>query len=301
MRSFGFRAGGAVGDLLGEVVALAEFLAHDLDDVLGVGVVLGEDEGLGHPGAAGEDFGEELVAEGADDGADLVRGDHVAVELVGVVAEVVVELFPALLAGVALLNLHRVAGLHLGAGLGDLGADAVDVVVDVDAVGHGHFVVVFHHQVLVEEAEGLLAGRGGEADEGGVEILQHLRPEVVDGAVAFVGDDDVEALDRDTGVVFDRLGVLNRPPSLSTDSSSRSSGSSLPFSIEYRRWMVQMQTRAVVSRVLLDRRWTMYSSVNLKLLYGEAYCWNSLSVWSPRLPRSTKNSTRRALANLRSL
>ena len=81
----GLRAGGAVGDLLAEVVALAEFLAHDLDDVLGVGVVLGEDEGLGHLGAAGEDFGEQLVAEGADDGADLVRGDHVAVELVGVV------------------------------------------------------------------------------------------------------------------------------------------------------------------------------------------------------------------------
>ncbi len=70
------------------------------DDVLGVGVVLGEDEGLGHPGAAGKDLGEELVLEGLDDGADLVRGDHVAVELVGVVGEVVVELFPARCAGV---------------------------------------------------------------------------------------------------------------------------------------------------------------------------------------------------------
>ena len=61
----GLRAGGAVGDLLGEVVALAELLAHDFDDVFGVGVVLGEDEGLGHLGAAGKDFGEQLVAEGA--------------------------------------------------------------------------------------------------------------------------------------------------------------------------------------------------------------------------------------------
>ena len=95
-----------------------------------------------------------------------------------------------------------------------MGADAVDVVVDVDAVGHGHFVVVFHHQVLVEEAEGLLAGRGGEADEVGVEVLQHLRPEVVDGAVAFVGDDDVEALDGDAGVVFDRLGLLEQAAEL---------------------------------------------------------------------------------------
>jgi hypothetical protein len=29
------------------------------------------------------------------------------------------------------------------------------------------------------------------------------------------------------------------------------------------RWMVHMQTRAVVSSVLLARRWTMYSSLNL--------------------------------------
>ena len=50
-------AGGAVGDLLGELVALAELLAQDLDDVLGVVVVLGEDQGLGHFGAAGEDVG----------------------------------------------------------------------------------------------------------------------------------------------------------------------------------------------------------------------------------------------------
>ena len=84
---FGLFAGGAVGDLLGEVVALAELFADDLDDVFGVAVVLGEDERLRHFGAAGKDFGEELVAEGADDGADLIRGDDVAVELVGVVCQ----------------------------------------------------------------------------------------------------------------------------------------------------------------------------------------------------------------------
>ena len=64
------------------------------------------------------------------------------------------------------------------------------------------------HQVLVEEAEGLLAGCGGEADEVGVEVFQHLRPQVVDGAVGFVGDDDVEHLNRDGRVVFDGLGFL---------------------------------------------------------------------------------------------
>ncbi len=92
----GTHPGGAIGDLLGEFVALAELLAEDFDDVLRVGIVLGEDEGLGHLGAAGKDLGEELVLEGFDDGADLVRGDHVAVELVGIVGEILVEPLPAL-------------------------------------------------------------------------------------------------------------------------------------------------------------------------------------------------------------
>ena len=87
--------------------------------------------------------------------------------------------------------------------LGDLGADAVDVEVDVDAVGHGLLVGVFHHQVLVEEAEGLLGRRGGQADQEGVEVFEHLPPEVVDRAVALVDDDEVEGLDRD-GRVVDR-------------------------------------------------------------------------------------------------
>ena len=53
----------------------------------------------------------------------------------------------------------------------------------------------------MEEAEGLLGRRGGEADQGGVEVFEHLAPEVVDGAVAFVGDDEVEGLDGESGVV----------------------------------------------------------------------------------------------------
>jgi hypothetical protein len=86
-------------------------------------------------------------------------------------------------------------------------ADAVHVVVDVHAIGHGLLVAVFHDQVLVEEAEGLLAGRGGQADEVGIEVLQHLAPQVVDAAVGFVGDDDVEGLDGEGGVVGDGLGL----------------------------------------------------------------------------------------------
>ena len=44
----GLPAGRLVGDLGGEVVALAEHLAGDLDDLVGVRVVLGEDQRLRH-------------------------------------------------------------------------------------------------------------------------------------------------------------------------------------------------------------------------------------------------------------
>ena len=57
-------------DLLGEVVT--RILAQDLDDVLGVVVVLGEEQGLGDLGATGEDLGELTWL--AHHGADLVRG-----------------------------------------------------------------------------------------------------------------------------------------------------------------------------------------------------------------------------------
>jgi hypothetical protein len=87
-----------------------------------------------------------------------------------------------------------------------------------------------HDEVLLEEAEGLFGRRGSEADERGVEVFEHLPPEIVDGAVAViplrglrslrfafgvgaialggVGDDEVEFLDGERGVVFDGDGFL---------------------------------------------------------------------------------------------
>ena len=132
-------------------------------------------------------------------------------------SKIFVQLLPAHRAGLPVALVHVVAGVDLGAAFGDLGVDAVDVVVDVDAVGDRLFVAVLHHQVLIEKAEGLLVGRGGKADQVGVEVFQHLAPEIVDRAVAFVGNDDIEGLDRDGRVVFDgqrffeeRLETLDR-------------------------------------------------------------------------------------------
>jgi hypothetical protein len=178
-------------------------LPQDAHDGLGVVVVLGEDERLGQLLPLREEVALPALVQGAGDGADLVGRLHAAVQLFGRVLEVVVELPVAPGAGGLVQHLQPVAGFHGATGLGDLGLDAVDVVVDVHAVGHRLRVAVLHHQVLVEEAEGLLVGRGGQADQVGVEVLQHLAPQVVDGAVRFVGDDDVEGLDREGGVVVD--------------------------------------------------------------------------------------------------
>ena len=60
----------------------AEYLTGDADDVICVGVVFGKDEGLGNLSATGEGFGDHLVAETLEDGANLAFIDHIAVELV---------------------------------------------------------------------------------------------------------------------------------------------------------------------------------------------------------------------------
>src|SRR5262249_46821149 len=52
------------------------------------------------------------------------------------------------------------------------------------------------------KAEGLLGWGSGETDQMGIEVFQHLAPEVVDGTVALVGDDNIESVDWDCRVVF---------------------------------------------------------------------------------------------------
>src|SRR5438128_11369460 len=85
----------------------------------------------------------------------------------------------------------------------DLRVDLVDVIGNVHVVADGVLVSVFHDEVLIKEADGLLRRRGGEADEIGVEVCEYLAPQLVDGAVAFIRDDEVEGLDGDVRVVND--------------------------------------------------------------------------------------------------
>jgi hypothetical protein len=64
--------------------SLAEDPATNANDVVGMGIVLGKNERLGQVGAPGEHLGKDFVAKRGEHGANLVRRDHVAVEVGGI-------------------------------------------------------------------------------------------------------------------------------------------------------------------------------------------------------------------------
>ena len=195
----------AVGHLFAEGVALAVDFADDLDDVVGMAVGFGEDEGFWGLCAVGEDGCFHSRFHGHNHLADLAGVDHGAVQFFAVVGGVVFGFGPALFAGSAVAVVHPFFRVQLRAPGGDFGVDLIHVIADVDAIGDGLLVGVFGDDVLVEKAEGALIGGGREADERGVEVIQHLLPEVVNAAMTFVDDNEIESLDGNGGIVAYRL------------------------------------------------------------------------------------------------
>ena len=57
---------------------------------------------------------------------------------------------------------------------------------------------------MSKKADGFFGGCGSEANKEGIEVFEHLTPEVVDGAVAFINDNDIERFNRNAGVVGNR-------------------------------------------------------------------------------------------------
>ena len=146
-----------------------------------------------------------------DDRADLVGIHHLIVQPLGRIGHIFVQLLPAFLAGELFPDIDVFALPDDGALLRDLCFDQIDVVADVDPVGHGLFVGVFADDILVEKAEGPLIRRGRESDEKGVEVFEDLLPEVVDAAVAFVDDDEIEEFDGEFRVVNHGQGLALAP------------------------------------------------------------------------------------------
>ena len=62
--------------------------------------------------------------------------------------------------------------------LGDAGADAINVKVNIDAISDGLVMAVLHDKILIEETDRLARRRGGEADEERIEIKQSPAPTV---------------------------------------------------------------------------------------------------------------------------
>ncbi len=119
--------------------------------------------------------------------ADLAGIDDVPIQLRGGIVHIPIQLLPAFGSRepVAALNhlLHQI-----GAVFAHLGLDEENILAHVHTVNDGLLPGVFADLIFVEKGEGGLVRGSGQAHDKGVEILQHLDPDVVNGAVAFIHD-----------------------------------------------------------------------------------------------------------------
>src|SRR5699024_4875467 len=76
-----FRVLGGVGNLFAELVSLAELVPNNLNNIIGVAVGLGKDQGFGDFLSPREQYREQVVPEGTNHGADLAGVDDVPVQL----------------------------------------------------------------------------------------------------------------------------------------------------------------------------------------------------------------------------
>ena len=179
-----------------------------MDDVIGVAVRLGEDQRFGCLFAVGEYTGFNRSLHGFDDLPNLAGVDYGTVQFLAGVRRVFLGFCPALFTGLAVAVVNPLFCFEFGAFLGDFGFDLVDIVTDVDPIDHGLLVGVFGDDVLIEKTKGALVGSGGQADEEGIEIIQDLLPQVVNRAVAFIHNDEIEGFNRYVGIVTYKLGLL---------------------------------------------------------------------------------------------
>jgi len=169
LRQNAFGVVAVISYFFAEPVFFAKFFPDDLNDIVGVAVGLGEDERFGHfkfvffIDAVGKHF-RQMLFEGADNRADLVGIDNIVIKLFAGVADVFIQLLPALFARELFAAIHILTFPDIAAFFRNFGINDINIAADVDAVGHGLFVRVFADDVLVEKAKRPVVGRGGKAD-----------------------------------------------------------------------------------------------------------------------------------------
>ena len=197
-----------------ERLAPAEDVAADVDELVGVRgvrqVVGGEDQRLGEAAVLALVLVGVLLDLLEDLAVGVGRGD-LALDLGGVELPLVLQQVELLAAGLGVDQLDCSPSLRKTPFMRTSDLIVDDVVVDEVALADGPLVLVAVDEV-VEVGHGVGGRRGGQADLDGVEVVERVAPDRQLGggvaAVALVGDDQVEGVDRDVellGVVVDRL------------------------------------------------------------------------------------------------
>ena len=149
----------------------------------------------------------------------LVGSDNATVELVRSVLQIFVKLLQFLLTGFTgelIPFIYLESSINLAALLGDLRFDTVNFITHIDAIGYGAVMVIFHHQILIKETQGLFRWCCRQSDDEAIEVFQYLPPQMVDGAVAFVGNNKIELFDGDFRVINDLFYFVGARQSIET-------------------------------------------------------------------------------------
>ena len=151
---------GFVSDFFAKFVALPELFPHHFDDVVGVAVVFGKNQGFGHFLTIWEHYGQ-MVAEGTDNSTDLAWIDNISVELLGGIVFIAILLLPAFAACGAFAVFDQLLGFEFAAIKADFGINQIDFIAYVYAIGNGLLVAVFADDVLIEKAKSAVVRCGG--------------------------------------------------------------------------------------------------------------------------------------------
>ena len=143
---------GFVSDFFAKFVALPELFPHHFDDVVGVAVVFGKNQGFGYFLTIWEHYGQ-MVAERTDNGADLAWIDNISIKLFGSIVFIAILLLPAFTACGAFAVFDQLFSFEFAAIKADFGIDQIDFIAYVYAIGNGLLVAVFANHVLIEKTE----------------------------------------------------------------------------------------------------------------------------------------------------